>query len=95
MQSKILGTGFLVKEEMGGVYVHPQYQRNGIGTAIIMHLHEIALKSEINRIWLDATPFAKPLYLKLGFTVTSPMTEMIEDQPLHYFKMGKILRRDK
>ena len=87
----ILGTGFLDGEEMGGVYIHPEYQRKGYGTMIVNFLLDKAVKKGIDKIWLDATPFAKPLYLKSGFTVSSPMVQMVGDVALHYFKMEKIL----
>lgn len=84
-------TGFLTGEEMGGLYVHPDYQRQGLGTAIIRQLLEIAVKQNLSRIWLDATPYAKPLYEKLGFRVTRTAVMYIENNPLDYFKMERIL----
>lgn len=88
---QIRGTGFLQDEEMGGVYVHPDFQRRGIGEKIVRYLTDRALEQGIERIWLDATPLAKPLYDKLGFSLISPMTQWVGKVPLHYFKMEKRL----
>ena len=90
-EGQIRGTGFLTGEEMGGVYVDPRHQGKGYGTAIIEYLIGVALANEVKRIWLDATPIAKPLYERLGFQVVSPMTQMVGIVPLHYFKMEKFL----
>lgn len=88
---EIRGTGFLIDNEMGGVYIHPDYQRRGYGKAIVLYLLEHAMSLKLDRIWLDATPLAKPLYDKLNFTLISPMVQMVEKVPLEYFKMEKIL----
>jgi len=87
----ILATGFLADGELGGVYVHPDYQRQGLGTLIVKRLLEIACREKLNSIWLDATPIAKPMYDKLGFELISNMVQYVGDVPLHYFKMEKIL----
>ncbi len=87
----IRATGFLSQGEMGGVYVHPDFQRQGLGLAIVSKLLEIARKKKLKKIWLDATPIAKPLYDKLGFELVRPMVIYIKNKPLHYFKMEKSL----
>jgi GNAT superfamily N-acetyltransferase len=87
----IRGTGFLDGDELGGVYVHPDFQHKGFGTALIKRLLEIAHAKSQKYLHLDATPIAKPLYYKLGFRLVSPATEMIGDVPLNYFKMEKYL----
>ncbi len=91
MDNFIRATGFLSQSEMGGVYVHPEYQRKGLGTIIIKNLFDIALEQKLPRIWLDATPFARPLYEKLGFMTVNPSVMFIEGKPLNYFKMEKLL----
>ncbi|MBN1952593.1 MAG: GNAT family N-acetyltransferase [Bacteroidales bacterium] len=73
------------------MYVHPDHQRKGIGRRLAVRLIELAVEKRLNRIWLDATPLAKPLYDKLGFRLISPMTDWVEGVALHYFKMEKIL----
>lgn len=90
-QDELRGTGFLMEEEMGGLYVHPDHQRKGYGRQIVEYLIKNALENKVFRIWLDATPLAKPLYDKLGFSLISPMLQMVGDARLEYFKMEKVL----
>ena len=33
---EILGTGFVVGNELGGVYVHPDYQKKGYGRQLVV-----------------------------------------------------------
>ena len=87
----LIGGSVHMGGEMGGVYVHPGYQRKGYGTIVINNLLDIALEQKLPKIWLDATPFARPLYLKLGFIVINPCVMFIEGKPLNYFKMEKFL----
>jgi GNAT superfamily N-acetyltransferase len=83
----IRATGFLAGHELGGVYVHPQYQRRGFGTAIVERLLELAIDEQLYKVRLDATPLAKPLYDKLGFRLVRFATQMIGNEPLDYFEM--------
>jgi GNAT superfamily N-acetyltransferase len=88
---EICGTGFLYEEELGGVYVHPDHQRKGYGYKIVRELLQLAQKQKLKRVWLDATPIAKPLYDKLGFILVSELTQWIGDERLDYFKMEKYI----
>lgn len=87
----LLGTGFLVDDELGGAYIHPDHQGKGMGTAIIKYLVDEARKLGLKRVWMDATPLAQPLYTKLGFNIVSPMVQMVDNVPLNYFKMDMVL----
>ena len=91
IEDNIKSTGFLCDEEMGGVYVYPVYQRKGLGTAIVTKLLDSAYKQKLEKVWLDATPLARPLYEKFKFDLTSPMVHMVGEVPLHYFRMEKKL----
>ena len=86
----IRATGFLSEGELGGVYVHPEFQRKGLGTAVVNHLLGIASKEKLNRIWLDATPIAKPMYDRLGFKLVKPMIMYVQEAQLQYYKMEKL-----
>ncbi len=90
-ENSIRATGFLDGEELGGVYVHPDFQGRGFGTAIVEYLiAEARLRSQ-KYIHLDSTPIAKPMYEKLGFSLVSPAVEMVGDVALNYFKMERYL----
>ena len=90
-QGEIRATGFLDDDELGGVYVHPGFQRKGLGTAIVKHLLLEAEKRSVKFIHLDSTPLAKPMYEKLKFDLVGPAVQMIGEDPLHYFKMEKYI----
>ena len=87
----IRATGFLDGEELGGVYVHTEYQRRGFGTEIVNNLLRIASNGKQQYVRLDATPIAKSMYEKLGFKMVSPAVQMVGEVPLRYFKMEKFL----
>lgn len=89
--NELRATGFFMEEEMGGVYVHPDFQKKGYGSAIVKKLLEYAIEKKSRYIHLDATPLAKPLYLKMGFDNVGPATQWVDDVPLHYFRMEKYL----
>jgi GNAT superfamily N-acetyltransferase len=88
---QLRATGFFMEEEMGGVYVHPDFQKHGFGSLIVEKLLEAAQERKCRYFHLDATPLAKPLYLKMGFDLIGPATQWVGDIPLHYFKMEKFL----
>lgn len=85
--SEIIATGFLDGPEMGGIYVHPERQKQGIGTALVEKLLEMAHAKRLKRIWLDSTPIARPLYSKMGFKIVCPATQIVNGVPLNYYKM--------
>jgi ribosomal protein S18 acetylase RimI-like enzyme len=87
----IRATGFLDGEELGGVYVHPDFQRKGFGKIIVEYLLKEAQEKAQKYIHLDSTPIAKHLYEKLEFSLVSPAVQMVGDVPLQYFKMEKYL----
>lgn len=52
---------------IGLMAVHPDFQRRGIGQAIMEHLLEWATVRGATTVLLDATPAGVPLYTRLGF----------------------------
>ena len=91
LDSSIRATGFLDGEELGGVYVHPDFQGRGFGKAIVEYLVAEAREQSQKYIHLDSTPLAKPMYEKLGFKLVAPAVEMIGNVELHYYKMERYL----
>lgn len=88
----LLVTGYLFKREIGGVYVHPGYQRMGLGKILVSKLLRIATDKKFDHVWLDATPIALDFYKSLGFTVTKECTDYVgNNTPLHYYRMYKKL----
>lgn len=86
-QGQPAGTGFMQDMELGGVYILPEYQGQGMGTTVVRALINIAQNKQVESISLDATPLAKPLYLKLGFKIVYPAVQIVDGYPLFYDRM--------
>ena len=85
----IIATGYLNNEEIGGVYVHPDFQRRGYGRIIVQELLTRARIRKLDFVWLDSTPLAYKLYLDLGFILQDELIEYVGENniPLKYYKM--------
>jgi ribosomal protein S18 acetylase RimI-like enzyme len=96
INNKVIASGYLIGNEIGGVYVHPDYQNQGFGKKIINELIRFAKKQNISILVLNSTPIAFNFYNSIGFSLSEELTEIVEDNsPLHYFKMQMILENDK
>lgn len=49
------------------IYVRPPFRGHGAGEAIVRFLLNEARRRGVSKIYLEATPRAKPLYRKIGF----------------------------
>ena len=54
---------------VGPLGVHPDFQRLGIGLALMEHLLEWLEQQGVTRVALDASPRGQPVYETLGFVV--------------------------
>lgn len=62
--------GFIELDSDGHIdchYVHPDYNRQGIGGALLEHAIAVATSFGVNRLHVEASHIAKGLYLKHGF----------------------------
>jgi predicted N-acetyltransferase YhbS len=66
---EIIGTVGLDGVLVVGFYTHIDYQRQGIGQALMAHLHADAISRGIKRLELFASPVAASFYLKIGYTL--------------------------
>ena len=84
----LIGTGTLVGNYIGRVYVHPSFQKKGIGTTIMEHLEIIARSNKNKTIELDASLNSKDFYLHRGYEILkSEVTLCSNGNELPYFKM--------
>jgi GNAT superfamily N-acetyltransferase len=84
----LVGSGYLTKKEVGGVYIRKSKQGTGIGKQIVERIIEKAKENGYDHIWLDATLLAKEFYLSMGFQLIENMTDYVSDNiPLHYYRM--------
>ena len=90
--NQLVATGYLVNTEIGGVYVHPNYQHKGIAQKVVEALIHEAKITNLNSVWLESTPIAVKLYKKLGFALDEECIMYVENNtPLPYFHMVKQL----
>lgn len=88
----VVGCGYLLNDEIGGLYVHPEHQSVGIGSLILDQLIKMAKENKLKAIWLDATPISKNIYLNRGFNLIEKKVMYVgNNAPLEYFYMVKDL----
>jgi len=65
-------SGFMRIEEDGHIdllYVHPQFQRQGIATALLNKLQDWASAHRVNRLYTEASITARPFFERSSFRV--------------------------
>ncbi|MEM7793606.1 MAG: GNAT family N-acetyltransferase [Cyanobacteria bacterium P01_C01_bin.118] len=66
----IVGFGFIHNQgEIQGVYVHPDYGRQGIGGQLLMTLEEVAIAAHLSQLRVDSSLNAELFYKQHGFEV--------------------------
>lgn len=91
----LIATGYLVEKEIGGVYVHPEYQKKGYGKLIVKKLIEVAHAKHLDFLWLHSTPPAFEFYSKLGFVLDEELIDYVgNNSPLPYYSMKLKLKSD-
>lgn len=86
-QNILRGCGYLLKNEIGGVYVETEYQRQGLGKLLIREIIKVAKQKKLRYLWLDATPLAYEFYASLGFVEIDKKVDIIQGEELEYCKM--------
>jgi len=72
-QNRVIGTARLLREgKIGRMAVLPEYRRQGVGTALLQHLLEIAKQHGHTQISLSAQQSVLALYQKQGFIPVGP-----------------------
>lgn len=92
LNNEIIGTGTLAGNEIGRVFIIPEFQGKGFGKIIMKKLEEIALLKKIERINLDSSLVAYKFYKSLDYmTIKEEMIKISEENKLNYFEMEKII----
>ena len=65
---------------VGPLGVYPDFQRDGIGLALMEHLLEWLEKQGVKRVALDASPMGQSIYEKLGF-IACDQVNIFQRQP--------------
>ncbi|MDD6237394.1 MAG: GNAT family N-acetyltransferase [Clostridiales bacterium] len=82
-------TGYLDR-----LYVHKDYQRRGVGTAITDRLEQYAADNGISVVTTDASITAKPFFEKRGYRTVREQTVIRRGQTLTNYRMKLLLKSD-
>ena len=64
--------GFMELEVDGHIdcaYVHPNYQRQGVASSLLKHVIELAEKTDLKELTVEASIVAKPFFEAFGFVM--------------------------
>lgn len=63
--NEIIGFISMIGNEIGGLFVNPEYHSKGIGTSLVNHMKQFHKELEVEVF--EKNKIGKPFYLKLGF----------------------------
>lgn len=90
--SRIIGTGTFVGNEIKRVFVEPAFQKHGFGNILMQKLEGKAVSASIDIVKLDATLLSNKFYDSLGYvTLKKTFLEIDNGKKLDYYKMEKSL----
>lgn len=88
-------SGFIELESDGHIdcaYVSPMFQRQGVATALLTYVIEVAQKLGIEQLYVEASIVAKPLFEKFGFLTQHENKVVRNDIVLINYTMTKNLQ---
>jgi len=89
---RLVGTGTVVEEHIGRMYVDPEHQGRGLGRRILAALEQRARDAGRESVYLGASLPARTFYERLGYTlVREDAHEFADGTRLVWFRMIKRL----
>ena len=88
---RIVGTGTLVKDLIGRVYVKPREQGKGFGKLIMQKLEDKAKESGVKIVILYASLVSKKFYDAVGYETIREAFVEVKGKRLDYFDMEKTI----
>ncbi len=73
------------------LYVHKDYTRQGIASAILYRLEQAALQQGCHRIYTEASITARPFFIQKGYQVVKKQEKPLRGQVFINFVMEKML----
>jgi len=70
-------------------FCHHQYQRQGIGSALMAHIFDLGSNKKINAYFSQVSISAKPFFEHFGFKLVKQQSVEVKDQQLTNFHMQK------
>jgi GNAT superfamily N-acetyltransferase len=68
ISNKIVGSITLFNDYIGTLFVHPKYQKRGIGTLLMQNIETIARKKNISSLKLNSSVNAVDFYINLEYS---------------------------
>jgi Predicted enzyme of the cupin superfamily len=91
---KIVGfTSFQEPDYLDLLYVHKDFQRQGIGNALLSKMLEKAIETGTTRITSDVSITARPFFEENGFQTLREQTVRLGDVELTNYKMEKVFMK--
>lgn len=81
----VVGFISMIKNEIGGLFVHPTYHSKGIGTSLMNHVSQFHQELEVEVF--DKNSIGKPFYEKHGFTAIKDY--VLEEADQKVIRMSK------
>jgi len=89
---EIVGTGALVEDDISGVFVHPTFQRQGLGKALICELERRASARGYREVVLSVSLPSRAFSQRLDYEIVENCSiDVGEGQHLDFWKARKTL----
>lgn len=86
-----LETDFNTRGYIDSLYVHPDFQHQGIAAALFVQLQTWATTANIRDLSVDASKLSKPIFLSHGFRIHHRSYQEKRDQIIMGYLMSKAL----
>lgn len=88
----IVGAGFILANEIRGVFVNPAFQHQGYGRKLMLELEQIAASNNYRKVSLPLALPSKGFYEGLGYQIIKECSiEVKNGKHLHYWTATKEL----
>jgi ribosomal protein S18 acetylase RimI-like enzyme len=92
LEGKAVGTGSIVDADILGVFIHPDFQRRGLGRTLMGELEMKAMANGIGEVVLSVSLPARIFYERLGYEIGEDLaTDVGAGQRLCYWEARKTL----
>jgi putative acetyltransferase len=71
------------------LYVHPDFQRRGVASALLRHVEEVAHTLGLRRLYTEASITARPFFEGAGFGVIAQQIVTVRGQSMPHYRMEK------
>jgi putative acetyltransferase len=75
------------------LYVHPDFTRRGVATALLSKVESEALRQELARLFAEVSLTARPVFERCGFSLVEAQSVELRGQQFQNFRMQKDCRR--